>query len=86
MLGNYNGGKGNIFRHLINQIPPHHSYIESFLGGGSVMLLTMVATGSPAAIVAIVAKSRPMLGVFSLCVMVVWFVFRAIGREIRRQR
>ena len=51
-----------------------------------VMLLTMVATGSPAAIVAIVAKSRPMLGVFSLCVMVVWFVFRAIGREIRRQR
>ena len=50
------------------------------------MLLTMVATGSPAAIVAIVAKSRPMLGVFSLCVMVVWFVFRAIGREIRRQR
>ena len=38
MLGNYNGGKGNIFRHLINQIPPHHSYIELFLGGGSVML------------------------------------------------
>ena len=51
-----------------------------------VMLLTMVATGSPAAIVAIVAKQPLMLFVFSLCVMVVWFVFRAIGREIRRQR
>ena len=38
MLGNYNGGKGNIFRHLINQIPPHRSYTELFLGGGSVML------------------------------------------------
>ena len=51
-----------------------------------VMLLTMVATGSPAAIVAIVAKQPLMLFVFSLCVMVVWFVFRAIGREIGRQR
>lgn len=37
-LGNYNGGKGQIFRHLINLMPPHEAYIEPFLGGGSVML------------------------------------------------
>lgn len=33
---NYPGGKGGVFRHIINQIPPHDVYIEAFLGGGNV--------------------------------------------------
>lgn len=34
----YFGGKGGVFRTLINQIPPHEVYIEPFLGGGAIML------------------------------------------------
>lgn len=33
----YDGGKGNTFRHIINQMPPHKVYIEPFLGMGAVM-------------------------------------------------
>ena len=33
----YPGGKGNTFRHIINEQPPHSIYIEPFLGAGSVM-------------------------------------------------
>lgn len=33
----YPGGKGSCFRHLINLMPPHHTYIETHLGGGNVL-------------------------------------------------
>jgi len=33
----YPGGKGILFRRLINLIPPHHTYIESHLGLGAVL-------------------------------------------------
>lgn len=33
----YPGGKGKCFQHLINLMPPHGTYIESHLGGGSVL-------------------------------------------------
>jgi len=33
----YPGGKGKCYQHLINLMPPHHTYIESHLGGGAVM-------------------------------------------------
>jgi DNA adenine methylase len=33
----YQGGKGKCFQQLINLMPPHHTYIESHLGGGAVM-------------------------------------------------
>ena len=32
----YPGGKGLSFRHLVNQIPPHYTFVAPFLGGGSV--------------------------------------------------
>lgn len=34
---NYPGGKGSCFRHLINLMPPHDTYIETHLGGGNVL-------------------------------------------------
>ena len=34
---NYPGGKGGVFRNLINMMPPHEVYIETHLGGGAVM-------------------------------------------------
>lgn len=34
----YPGGKGKCFQRLINLMPPHRVYIETHLGGGSVML------------------------------------------------
>ncbi len=34
----YLGGKGNSYQKIINLIPPHDVYIESFAGGGSVLL------------------------------------------------
>jgi DNA adenine methylase len=33
----YPGGKGGLFRRLINLIPPHRVYIETHLGGGAVL-------------------------------------------------
>jgi hypothetical protein len=35
----YLGGKASdgVYQFIINQIPPHHTYIEPFLGGGAVM-------------------------------------------------
>jgi hypothetical protein len=33
----YDGGKGNVYRNIINQIPLHDVYLEPFLGGGAVM-------------------------------------------------
>lgn len=33
----YPGGKGKCFHQLINLMPPHTTYIEAYLGGGSVM-------------------------------------------------
>lgn len=33
----YFGGKGGVFRTIINLIPPHETYIETHLGGGAVM-------------------------------------------------
>jgi DNA adenine methylase len=33
----YPGGKGKTFQHIINLMPPHEVYIETHLGGGSVM-------------------------------------------------
>lgn len=42
----YFGGKGQdgVWQAIINQIPPHHTYIEPFLGGASVMKHKMPAT------------------------------------------
>src|SRR5689334_5396751 len=34
----YPGGKGKCFQRIINLMPPHRVYIETHLGGGSVML------------------------------------------------
>ncbi len=34
---NWFGGKGGCFRHIINYIPPHLTFIESHLGGGNVL-------------------------------------------------
>lgn len=34
---NYPGGKGKVFQKLINLMPPHEVYIETHLGGGSIM-------------------------------------------------
>lgn len=34
----YPGGKGGCFRQIINRMPPHRVYIETHLGGGSVLL------------------------------------------------
>ncbi len=33
----YPGGKGKCFQHIINLMPPHRVYIETHLGGGSVL-------------------------------------------------
>jgi DNA adenine methylase len=33
----YPGGKGKCFQQLINQMPPHTTYIETHLGGGAVL-------------------------------------------------
>lgn len=33
----YPGGKGKIYPHLLNLMPPHQTYIETHLGGGAVM-------------------------------------------------
>src|ERR1051326_8012454 len=39
-LETYFGGKGGdgVFQTIINHMPPHKIYIETFLGGGSIML------------------------------------------------
>lgn len=33
----YPGGKGKCFQQLINLMPPHHTYIEGYLGAGAVI-------------------------------------------------
>jgi len=33
----YPGGKGKIFQHVINLLPPHTTYVETHLGGGAVL-------------------------------------------------
>jgi DNA adenine methylase len=33
----YPGGKGKIFQHVINLLPPHDTYVETHLGGGAVL-------------------------------------------------
>lgn len=33
----YPGGKGKCFQHIVNILPPHSTYIETHLGGGSVL-------------------------------------------------
>lgn len=33
----YPGGKGNCYQQIINLIPPHHTYITPFVGGGAVL-------------------------------------------------
>lgn len=37
MSMNYPGGKGGVYQKLINLMPPHDIYIETYLGGGAVM-------------------------------------------------
>lgn len=37
-LGRYDGGKGQIFRHLINQMPPHDVYVAAFAGSDAVAM------------------------------------------------
>jgi len=34
---NYPGGKGGVFKKLINFMPAHEVYIETHLGGGAIM-------------------------------------------------
>ena len=34
---NYPGGKGGVYQKLINLMPPHEVYIETYLGGGAVI-------------------------------------------------
>lgn len=36
-MNNYPGGKGGIYRHIINRIPPHEVYIETHLGFGGIL-------------------------------------------------
>jgi len=33
----YPGGKGQVFKNIINLIPPHDVYIEPYLGGGAIL-------------------------------------------------
>src|SRR5580765_4728314 len=33
----YPGGKGKVYHHIINVLPPHTTYIETHLGGGAVL-------------------------------------------------
>src|SRR5690606_2449974 len=33
----YPGGKGKVYQHIINLMPPHRVYIEAYLGGGAIM-------------------------------------------------
>lgn len=40
---NYPGGKGMVYQHYINLMPPHRVYIETHLGGGSIMRNKRVA-------------------------------------------
>ena len=40
----YPGGKGKTYQHVINLMPPHRVYIETHLGGGSVMRRKRPAT------------------------------------------
>jgi len=40
----YPGGKGVIYKNLINLIPPHDTYIETHLGGGAVLRNKLPAT------------------------------------------
>ncbi len=35
-LDNYTGGKGVVFRNIINQMPAHETFVEAFVGGGAV--------------------------------------------------
>jgi len=35
--GTYFGGKGAVFREIINRIPPHAGYVEPFVGKGAVL-------------------------------------------------
>lgn len=65
-MPSYNGGKGQagVYQAIICQIPPHHTYIEPFLGGGAIMRHKRPATRSigididPAAIAAFDGASR----------------------------
>ena len=34
----YDGGKGVVFRHIINEMPPHKVYVEPFVGRGAVAM------------------------------------------------
>ena len=38
-MASYPGGKGGagVYQALINQMPPHSTYIEAFAGGGAVL-------------------------------------------------
>lgn len=37
-LRRYDGGKGRIYRHLINQMPPHDTFVSAFAGGCAVAM------------------------------------------------
>jgi hypothetical protein len=39
----YNGGKGRLYQHHINLIPPHQTWFSGFLGGGSVTKMKLPA-------------------------------------------
>jgi site-specific DNA-adenine methylase len=45
---NYPGGKNGagVYQQLINLMPPHHTYIEPFLGSGAILRLKRPAQAS----------------------------------------
>jgi len=42
----YPGGKGKIFQHIVNLLPPHTTYVESHLGGGAVLRHKRLSTSN----------------------------------------
>ena len=45
----YPGGKNGagVYQAIINQMPPHQTYIEGFLGSGAVLRMKKPAIGAP---------------------------------------
>ena len=73
---NYPGGKSGsgVYQWIINQIPPHETYVEGFLGGGSILRLkrpavASIAMDADAAVVARFAGHGAAWGIPNLTVL-----------------
>ncbi len=60
----YPGGKGNSFRHIVNQMPPHATYVELFAGMAAVLrnkrpAMRSIAIDVDPAVLATLAQSVP---------------------------